>query len=69
MRYEHRARPEHYDLDPALVAGVIFAESEFDAKARSSAGAIGLMQLLPETAQGIAKRTAVRRSWSTTSTT
>ena len=59
MRYEHivRGHAEHYDLDPALVAGVIFAESEFDAKARSSAGAIGLMQLLPETAQGIAKRT------------
>ena len=59
MRYEHivRGHAEHYDLDPALVAGVIFAESEFDAKARSSAGAIGLMQLLPETARGIAKRT------------
>ena len=59
LRYEHivRGHAEHYGLDPALVAGVIFAESEFDAKARSSAGAIGLMQLLPETAKGIAKRT------------
>lgn len=59
LRYEHivRGHAEHYRLDPALLAGVIYAESEFDAKARSSAGAIGLMQLLPETAAGIAKRT------------
>ena len=59
LRYETivRGHAEHYDLDPALVAGVIYAESEFDTKARSNAGAIGLMQLLPATAQGIAKRT------------
>jgi soluble lytic murein transglycosylase len=59
LRYEQivRGHAEHYRLDPALLAGVIYAESEFDAKARSSAGAIGLMQLLPDTATGIAKRT------------
>jgi peptidoglycan lytic transglycosylase len=43
-----------YGLDPALVAGVIYAESKFDARARSSRGAVGLMQVLPETAQQIA---------------
>jgi peptidoglycan lytic transglycosylase len=59
LRYEPivRGHAEQYDLDPALLAGVIYAESEFDRKARSSAGAIGLMQLLPATAEGIAKRT------------
>jgi soluble lytic murein transglycosylase len=59
LRYEHivQGHAEHYHLDPALLAGVIYAESEFDRKARSSAGAIGLMQLLPATAEGIAKRT------------
>ena len=36
---------------------MIYQESKFDAGARSSSGAIGLMQLLPETAQGIAART------------
>ena len=36
---------------------MIYAESEFDARARSEAGAIGLMQLLPSTARGIATRT------------
>jgi soluble lytic murein transglycosylase len=47
----------HYDLDPALLAAVIYQESKFRSSARSSAGAIGLMQLLPSTAEGIALRT------------
>src|SRR5258706_4133598 len=37
-------------LDPALVHAVIFVESRYDAAARSPKGAIGLMQVLPETA-------------------
>ena len=48
---------KNYDLDPALLAAVIYRESKFDADARSSSGAIGLMQLLPETARGIALHT------------
>ena len=43
-----------YDLEPALVAAVIYAESRFDEHARSSQGAVGLMQILPETAEQIA---------------
>ena len=45
-------------LDPALVAGVIYAESKFDESgdSTSSAGALGLMQLLPSTAHFIADR-------------
>jgi soluble lytic murein transglycosylase len=46
-----------YHLDPALVAAVIYEESQFEPKARSGAGAIGLMQLLPDTARGIAVHT------------
>ena len=44
-------------LDPALLAAVIETESKFNAEARSSAGAVGLMQLTPATAQGIAEFT------------
>jgi soluble lytic murein transglycosylase-like protein len=40
-----------FDLDPALVRAVIHAESGFNARARSSKGAVGLMQLMPTTAQ------------------
>jgi len=47
----------NYDLDPALLAAVIYRESKFDADAESSSGAIGLMQLLPDTARGIALHT------------
>jgi soluble lytic murein transglycosylase len=52
-----KAHAKNYDLDPAMVAAVIYAESKFDPATRSRAGAVGLMQLLPETAQGIADRT------------
>jgi soluble lytic murein transglycosylase len=40
-------------LDPALIAAVIYAESKFEPR-ESSAGAEGLMQILPETAYFIA---------------
>lgn len=41
-------------VDSALVASVIMNESRFQNDARSSRGAIGLMQIMPETAQWIA---------------
>jgi len=44
-------------LDPTLVAAVIYAESRFDPNVRSSAGAVGLMQVLPETGEFIARST------------
>jgi soluble lytic murein transglycosylase len=47
-------------LDPALVAGVIFAETKFDPRP-SSAGAEGLMQILPQTAQFLAHRSGATR--------
>jgi soluble lytic murein transglycosylase len=52
-----RGHARHYRLDPALLAAVIYQESKFKSDARSDRGAIGLMQLLPETAKGIAERT------------
>jgi soluble lytic murein transglycosylase len=52
-----RANARNRDLDPALVAAVIYAESRFDPNARSEAGAVGLMQVLPTTATFIARKT------------
>ena len=59
LEYDHivRGHAQQYDLDAALLAAVIYRESKFDADARSSSGAIGLMQLLPDTAMGIALNT------------
>ena len=52
-----RGHARNYKLDPALLAAVIEVESKFKPDAKSSSGAIGLMQLLPSTAQGIAVHT------------
>lgn len=43
-------------LEPALVHGIIRQESEFDLDAKSGAGAMGLMQLMPATAQQTARK-------------
>jgi soluble lytic murein transglycosylase-like protein len=40
-----------YALDPALIHAVISAESQYDAQAISERGAVGLMQLMPDTAE------------------
>jgi len=52
-----RVHAQEHGLDPALLAAVIYQESKFDSSAKSSSGAIGLMQLTPATARGIAIRT------------
>ena len=59
LRYSEfvRVHASQHDLDPAFLAAVIYQESKFDANAKSSSGAMGLMQLTPETARGIAIRT------------
>jgi soluble lytic murein transglycosylase len=63
LRYEQivRGHARNYQLDPALLAAVIYQESKFKANARSQSGAVGLMQLLPATAQGIAIHTGGTR--------
>ncbi|MBF6620447.1 MAG: lytic transglycosylase domain-containing protein [Patulibacter sp.] len=50
-----REQAKEKDLDPALVAAVIYAESRFRDNQESSAGAMGLMQVTPETASDIAR--------------
>jgi len=40
-------------LDPALVAAVVWRESDYDPAAESHKGAVGLMQVLPSTARFI----------------
>jgi soluble lytic murein transglycosylase len=65
LTYQDVIRQQAADkhLDPGLIAAVIYAETKFDPRP-SSAGAQGLMQILPQTAQFLA-----RRSGATTFTT
>ncbi len=43
-------------LDPFLVAAIIREESQYDPRAVSRVGALGLMQLMPATAQTVARK-------------
>jgi soluble lytic murein transglycosylase len=54
------AKATHEGLDPALVAALICQESTFDPAAVSSAGARGLMQVIPPTARTLARSLGMR---------
>jgi soluble lytic murein transglycosylase len=58
LRHDDIIRQQAADkgLDPALIAGVIYAESHFIDGRTSPAGAEGLMQLTPRTAEDIAHK-------------
>jgi len=53
------ALAEEHGLDPALVAAVVRCESRFAADAVSRCGAIGLMQIMPDTGAWIAQQLAI----------
>ena len=50
-----RAAARTVGLDPYIVAAVIREESSYDPRARSGVGAMGLMQLMPDTARLVAQ--------------
>jgi len=58
LRHEDiiRQQAREKGIDPALIAGVIYVESRFIPGRTSPAGAEGLMQITPETARDIARR-------------
>jgi soluble lytic murein transglycosylase len=62
LRHEDIIRQQAHEkgLDPALIAGVIYVESHF-VDQTSHAGATGLMQLMPQTAEYIARKSGGTR--------
>ena len=50
-----QASAERHGVDPLLVAAVIKCESGWDENAQSSAGALGLMQVMPQTSSELAR--------------
>ena len=54
------AASRQWNVDEALIFGIIRQESRFNAAARSRAGAMGLMQLMPATARWVAKQIPVQ---------
>ena len=48
-------------LSPHLLAALIRQESMFDPRAKSSAGALGLMQVMPKTGRSVAGRIGIKR--------
>ena len=59
LTQKHAAR---HDLDPYLLAALMAQESTFVPDIRSSAGAVGLMQLMPATARMYARRVGLTYS-------
>ena len=47
---------QKYSLDPYMIAAIIYVESKFSDTALSDKGAMGLMQIMPETGKWIASR-------------
>ena len=53
---EIRTTSEEFDLDPYFVLSIMRCESSFDSQAVSGKGAIGLMQIMPDTGEWIAHK-------------
>lgn len=51
---EVSAAAEEFDLEPAYLYAIILAESSFRPTAESSVGALGLMQIMPDTGKWLA---------------
>jgi peptidoglycan lytic transglycosylase len=62
LRYEATIREasEENDLEPAFVAAVIYTESRFRPDVESHQEAYGLMQLLPQSANYIERKSGIR---------
>lgn len=51
---------KRFDIDPFLLLSIMREESRFEPEAKSTAGAIGLMQLMPMTAKRLVRKTGLQ---------
>lgn len=69
LRYEEEllAASEEFAIDPCMLAALVYCESSFRADAVSSVGAIGLMQIMPETGEWLATKIDLPEPYTTES--
>ncbi|MDA8234503.1 MAG: lytic transglycosylase domain-containing protein [Clostridia bacterium] len=62
LPYKELIKKEAYNhhVEPLLIAAIIRNESKFNSKATSKRGAIGLMQIMPETGSWIAQQRKIK---------
>ncbi|GIP38219.1 lytic transglycosylase [Paenibacillus sp. J31TS4] len=62
-REEIEQYAEKYGVDPYLVAAIIRVESNYNPATESRKGAIGLMQLMPETAEWLLEKEGLKSTY------
>ena len=56
---------EEFSLDPCMVAAQVFCESSFNPEAVSAVGAIGLMQIMPDTGEWLSTKIDIAGGYTT----
>ena len=67
LRYETEllAASEEFSIDPCMLAALVYCESSFREDAVSSVGAIGLMQIMPDTGEWLATKVELSEPYTT----
>ncbi len=64
-REELLAASEEFEIDPCMLAALVQVESSFQADAVSNVGAIGLMQIMPETGEWLSGKIELEQEYAT----
>ena len=64
-REELLAASAEFEIDPCMLAALVYCESSYQADAVSHVGAIGLMQIMPETGQWLSGKVDLKSEYAT----
>ena len=64
-REELLAASAEFEIDPCMLAALVYCESSYQADAVSHVGAIGLMQIMPETGQWLSGKIDLESEYAT----